>query len=146
MSKKISSIIFIVAGLTLLAYPKAAEMHSTYLQKKLVSEWQAALAAVDQGERAADPAPDQDAEESSPAKESPGDLPEEFITPEEKDRQDYIHDTMEGMLKIEKIGLELPILKGVTEANLDLSVAHMENTGNMGEPGNYAIDGHRSQT
>ncbi|ACL22307.1 sortase family protein [Desulfitobacterium hafniense DCB-2] len=146
MSKKISSIIFIVAGLTLLAYPKAAEMHSTYLQKKLVSEWQAALAAVDQGERAADPAPDQDAEESSPAKESPGDLPEEFITPEEKDRQDYIHDTMEGMLKIEKIGLELPILKGVTEANLDLSVAHMENTGNMGEPGNYAIAGHRSHT
>ncbi|WP_018212458.1 class D sortase [Desulfitobacterium hafniense] len=156
MSKKISSIIFIVAGLALLAYPKAAEMHSTYLQKKLVSEWQAALAAVDQGERAADtdlgeeeealplsPAPDQDAEESSLVEEE---LPEESVTPEEKARQDYIQNTMEGMLKIEKISLELPILKGVTEANLDLSVAHLENTGKMGEPGNYAIAGHRSHT
>ncbi|SHN85964.1 class D sortase [Desulfitobacterium chlororespirans] len=151
MSKKIISIIFIVVGIALLAYPKATEMRSTYLQKKLVSEWQAALAAVDQGERSADPeeeilslspAPDQDTEESSPAEE----LPEEHVALEEKSRQGYIQNTMEGMLKAEKISLELPILKGVTEANLDISVAHLENTGKMGEPGNYAIAGHRSHT
>ncbi|MEG6523110.1 class D sortase [Desulfotomaculum sp. 1211_IL3151] len=145
MSKKIISMILIAAGIALLTYPKASEMCSIYLQKKLISQWQAVLAPVDQGdspvEKAAPPLSpilDPDSEENNP--------PEEPLTPQEKARQDYLRNHMEGMLKIERIALELPILKSATARNLDISIAHVENTGKMGEPGNYAIAGHRSHT
>lgn len=63
-----------------------------------------------------------------------------------KKREEYIKRNMEGMLKIDKINLYLPILNRATKNNLNISVASIENTGKAGEVGNYAIAGHRSHT
>ncbi len=52
---------------------------------------------------------------------------------------------VEGLLIIEKIELEVPIIKGATEGNLNISVSSVEHTGKPGEEGNYCIAGHKSR-
>lgn len=65
---------------------------------------------------------------------------------EKKARETYIKENTEGILKIEKIKLYQPVLKGITEKNLNISLASIENTCKLGEMGNYCIAGHRSRT
>ncbi|MTH54534.1 sortase [Bacillus mangrovi] len=50
-----------------------------------------------------------------------------------------------GQLTIPKIGLEMPIVEGATEANLHSASAHITGTSQIGKVGNAAIAGHRSR-
>ena len=47
------------------------------------------------------------------------------------------------MLRIPKIGLEVPVLPGTDERTLDRAVGHIEGTAQPGTDGNLAIAGHR---
>jgi sortase A len=51
-----------------------------------------------------------------------------------------------GVLKIEKIGLKLPILYGTSYGNLKVGAAQVEGTSPIGEIGNTALAAHRSHT
>jgi sortase A len=48
-----------------------------------------------------------------------------------------------AVLRIPKIGLEVPILEGTDDASLDSGVGHIEGTASPGTPGNVGIAGHR---
>ncbi len=52
---------------------------------------------------------------------------------------------VDGILGIEGIDLELPVIKGVTNSNLRISVASFTNGGAPGGWGNYSIAGHRNR-
>src|SRR5690606_21679810 len=49
-------------------------------------------------------------------------------------------------LIIDKIDLKMPVLKGATPENLNISVSSIENGGRPWLGNNYAIAGHRSRT
>lgn len=51
-----------------------------------------------------------------------------------------------GTLSIPKINLKLPIVSGITKANLNRGVAWMDNSGKIGKNGNAVIAGHRGYT
>ena len=48
-----------------------------------------------------------------------------------------------AILRIAKIGLEVPVLSGTTERTLDRAVGHIEDTAEPGTDGNAGIAGHR---
>lgn len=48
-----------------------------------------------------------------------------------------------GILRIPKIGLEVPILEGTDELTLNRGVGRIAGTAKVGEPGNIGIAGHR---
>ena len=51
--------------------------------------------------------------------------------------------TPAAVLRIPKIGLEVPVLPGTDERTLDRAVGHIEGTAQPGTDGNLAIAGHR---
>jgi sortase A len=48
-----------------------------------------------------------------------------------------------AILRIPRIGLEVPILEGTDDATLDRGAGHIEGTSSPGAPGNMGIAGHR---
>jgi sortase A len=48
-----------------------------------------------------------------------------------------------AVLRIAKIGLEVPVLSGTAERTLDRAVGHIEDTAELGTDGNAGIAGHR---
>ncbi len=157
MKRKIISSIIIFIGLVVAAYPKISELYSDYQQEKFIKEWQQSLQLIDSGETEninqetnlpAEPNYDEISEEEKKKMEL-ADREEKRKREEDraaKEKEEYIQKHMEGMLKIDKIKLNQPILKGATEKNLNVSVASIDNTGKAGEVGNYAIAGHRNRT
>ncbi|AJS60196.1 class D sortase [Paenibacillus sp. IHBB 10380] len=135
-------ILLIVIGIIMLCYPKLSEMVDNYQQQKLVKEWQNSLHNIDNGEDDSfqtkyettlsdNVAMDDETDTLQGGKEKLG---------SSKDQN------LEGMLRIDKIDLQLPILHGATKKNMKISVASIVNTGEAGEVGNYAIAGHRNHT
>ncbi|MDL2218421.1 class D sortase, partial [Christensenellaceae bacterium OttesenSCG-928-M15] len=51
-----------------------------------------------------------------------------------------------GILTISSIDLELPVIEGVSSAQLKISVGHVPQTATIGDTGNAVIAGHRSYT
>lgn len=51
-----------------------------------------------------------------------------------------------GVLKIDKIKVNLPILEGATQKNLKIGAGWMKETTKLGEVGNTALAAHRSHT
>ncbi|WP_018212680.1 class D sortase [Desulfitobacterium hafniense] len=146
MSKKWISAILIVSGLLLTAYPKGEALYADYQRQKLLREWQESLAVIDQGDEDAAksgvlPEPGDASAGAAPAAE-----PEGRRDQDRERREEDMGKYPEGVLVIEKIGLRLPILKGATPENLNLSVASLENSGEPGGSGNYALAAHRSHT
>lgn len=134
MKRKIISTILIIAGLLVLSYPKASEIYNNRQQKRIMKQWQESLAIIDDGYKEV-PKEDSTEEESDISEENGN-----------KKMEEYIKNNMDGILKIDKINLELPILKGATEKNMNISVASMDHTGKAGDFGNYVIAGHRNYT
>lgn len=55
-----------------------------------------------------------------------------------------INNSTEGILKIDKIDLKMPILKGANEENLKISLGSVCSNVKIDDIGNYCIAGHRS--
>jgi len=49
----------------------------------------------------------------------------------------------EALLRIPKVGIEVPVLEGTSDATLNRGVGHIAGTALPGQPGNLAITGHR---
>ena len=48
-----------------------------------------------------------------------------------------------AVLRIPRLGLEVPVLEGTAEVTLDRALGHIEGTARPGKPGNVGIAGHR---
>lgn len=123
MKKKIIPIIFIVIGIIIILYPKANEYYNEYKQKKILGDWENIIVDLD----------------------STDEIVEDEEVGELKNI-DRVTGGMEGLLKIDKIDLKLPILTGASQENMKTSVASIDHTGFPGQVGNYAISGHRNLT
>ncbi len=137
-------------------YPSGQEWIQTYKQKQLLKS----LEAIDTEETLSDIGIGNSPEVESTLEPSrrDGEVPlsaSEWQTGNEEERKralekkrqdDYAARHAEGILKIDKIQLKLPILTGATKKNMNLSVASVEHTGKPGQVGNYAIAGHRNYT
>lgn len=143
--RKVLAILLIILGLMLISYPKAAETYYMYKQKKLLIEWQLASALDNREGKSPSTALVTDEKESLTGNEEGIDNDENNNT--NNSLNEYISDNMEAILRIEKIGLEQPILTGITEKNLQISIASMEQAaGGLGRIGNYIIAGHRNHS
>lgn len=164
MKRRIFSTMIILAGIIIIAYPKATETYQNYKQQRLIEGWQESLLIIDEGyEDEEDILYSIDSEDINEAENESIEISTginleeekrlererleiERLEGEKKQRDDYIKNNMDGILEIEKINLKLPILRGATEENMLISVASLNNTGPLGEIGNYAIAGHRNRT
>ncbi|WP_442602011.1 class D sortase [Paenibacillus sp. KN14-4R] len=136
MNKKITAILLIVTGIVLMVFPKMTEMYRDYQQQQLLKEWQASLHNIDITE--------EPVEQAQKGVNLTSTLP---AVRGSEDHKAFKEDGItEGILTIDKIDLELPILHEATQENMRKTVASVVNTGNVGEVGNYAIAGHRSRT
>ncbi len=166
--RKIASVGLILLGVTLILYPWAKRSYEEYNQQRLLSQWQESLSLIDSqegedesetgdglvnedagGEQSPSLLPDYHPDQTSPsglAGELASDSPADTASQDEKAKAEYIRQHVEGILRIEKIKLELPILKNATKQNLQLSVSSIEGTERAGEIGNYSIAGHRNRT
>lgn len=155
MKRKIISILLILIGLFLIAYPKASELYADYRQQRLTLEWKESLSNIDTGN--IDPEDDngdigkeqqdirQDSNVNNSTKgEQSKNNSTQGVEEGKRLRDKYVRKNMEGMLRIKKINLYLPILTGATEKKLKISVSSIEHTGKAGQIGNYAIAGHRN--
>ncbi len=168
---KFLSISFIFIGLLIMIYPKASDLYKMYQQQKLIKIWQQSFNIIEKnsssdhdtdydnyreeaGFNKAVELRNQSAENKGignnmeNANDSLKGITEDNNGantggPLEKLQEDI---GIEGIIKIEKIDLELPILTDATEKNMKVSVASIKGTGNPGQIGNYAIAGHRSHT
>ena len=122
MIRKTLSTIFIVLGLAVLIYPKGSEMYYEYQQKEVMKNWQEDLMKIESID-------DTDSDEEYSGKE-----------------EVLLKDNMEGILSIDKINLEMPILDGANKGNLRVAVSSINGTGKPGEVGNYSIAGHRNRS
>jgi sortase A len=150
--KAIACLLF-CAGIGLMSYPKLSELYYSHQQSVLMEAWYESFQAIDLPQDSADPAPERlpasdrvEPARPATAPDSVMDEPETALDahPDQPARFKR-SDNMEGMLRIDAIDLELPILKGVTEANLKTTVASIQGTGELGQTGNFAIAGHRNR-
>lgn len=134
---RIVPVLLIVMGILMLCYPKLSEMYENNQQQKLVAEWQKSLNNIDNGDESSEEVGQNTLSDTVVI----GDVVESLQeTPTNKD------ENMEGILRIDTIDLQLPILHGATKENMRTTIASIVNTGNMGEIGNYALAGHRNRT
>lgn len=128
--RKIFGICLVLVGIGIIAFPWVHSFILEYHVNKLISEW-------DSGQFSVAAAPFDISEDFS------DDIWEERI-PSVFD-SGYVKLHMEGVLIIDKIKLHVPILRGVTKKNLDLSVCVLKYSPAMGQIGNYCIAGHNSR-
>lgn len=129
--KKTLSYILILAGLALIAYPSINEYMGIRRQAALLESMNASY------EEAVEEAPADPAEESKSVEVS-----YEVAYPVE----DYDREDAAKILTISKIDLSVPIVEGISDANLKIAPARFENTKRPGEMGNFAVAGHRYYT
>lgn len=151
-----SSIIAIIIGILLILYPKFKNIYEDYQQKLLIKNWQESFLIIDDNgygsssdnnisiESLKDKGIDVEAE----GLEDIDRFQNEEIGEENNSNQviydDYIKNNMVGMLIIEKIDLNLPILNKTTKDNLSKALTTIEPERKPGQIGNLAIAGHRS--
>jgi sortase A len=132
--KRAVAVILIITGLALMAYPKLKEYYYDRKQAQLLEAWRQSLEVLEQ---------DPEQVEDMPGDDGTGG---EEAGAAEDWRTKYIEQNMEGVLKIDKINLNMPILRGATERDLLISASSLEGTAGPGEVGNYCIAGHRGRT
>jgi sortase A len=154
------SIFIMVIGVLLIAYPKSLEWYRDYQQQKLVKNWEQSLLLINDSDGYGEEQTylknsinsnfnkNRKTEEVLSTPDNKGVKEEVQVELQEEEKSDNVITTahIEGMIKIEKINLNLPILEGATEENMKLSVASIYGTGKAGQIGNYSIAGHRSRT
>ncbi|MEK6994234.1 class D sortase [Paenibacillus sp. FSL K6-1566] len=133
MIKRALPVLFIIAGIILIFYPKLTERVQQAEQEQLAREWQDSLQQISVVD-------DRQASGNQESNEAAGGA----------GTSDHASTKSEGelevMLAIPKIDLKLPVLHGATKENLRTTLASIEHTGRPGEIGNFAVAGHRNRT
>lgn len=129
--RKIIAGIFIAAGLLIVLYPFFQTLYANYWHNKLMSQWE----EMQQGEEwgygevtGEMPYPTEERENEREMPQAPGGF------------------TLMGVLVIEKIDLEVPVLKGTEEEILKVGVGFLEESAPPGQGGNFVLTAHRSHT
>lgn len=126
--KKILSYLLIIIGIGTIFFPKLKDLYFSKKGEEVLGNWEKISNQFE--------VYDQDSFEYG----------EEFLEPEK--REDIWKDTgedVDGILNIEKIDFFGPILKEITEYNLNIGVTKIEEKQIIGQIGNYSIAGHRSR-
>lgn len=118
------SIIFILAGILIILYPTLNKGYNDYQRQKVLQEWQKSMNDISSIET---------------TKNTNDELKVNKGGESKANNDKYI-------MNIDKINLYMPVLKGATDENLDISLSQMNNTANPGEIGNFVVAGHRSYT
>lgn len=122
LNMKKLALLLILAGLIIALYPLAERAYTWYWQQRLMAAW----------------------EESQP--ETGTDYGEEVVEePAEELLKPRVSSPL-GMLSIDKISLEMPVLRGATETNLRLGVGLLEAGAEIGARGTVVLTAHRSHT
>lgn len=130
--KKIANVL-IIAGILVFFYPLLDRAFTWYWQQRIFHGWEESLVA---GEGFPDKngyALDGEPKGTIDDEETPDPLFGLNITPL-------------GILEIEKIDLRLPVLNGASLANLKIGAGLLEDTAEIGAPGNTVLTAHRSYT
>ncbi|MGO1370123.1 class D sortase [Senegalia sp. (in: firmicutes)] len=115
------SFVFILAGILIILYPTLNRGYNDYQAQKVLQEWQKSMNDISSVETS------------------------ENLNSEDVNKDD-INDNDKYILEIDKIDLYMPVLKGATDGNLDISLSQMNHTAKPGQIGNFAVAGHRSYT
>ncbi len=154
------SIVLIVVGLLIAAYPLVDRAYTWYMQVKALTEWDQVLFddeneyeleeytelqstlvdGIDESDviELAQEAPINDSEDDA-------EVDEVEPTPTPSPAKAPIVKTL-GVLRIEKIGLKMPIVNGTSKNSLRVGAGHLIGTSPLGEVGNAALAAHRSHT
>jgi sortase A len=145
--KKLSYLL-IFLGLTILVYPITNKLINEHYQSRMLSKVEKSIEADAYNSEVITNKMDL-VEYSSKEKKhisnkiTPSNDPKKNST--KSNDSDNRHDG-NVILEINKINLKLPVLEGVTEDNLKISVSKYIGTAQPGNIGNFAIAGHRSYT
>ncbi|MGQ7891043.1 class D sortase [Paenibacillus sp. WC2504] len=174
MFRKVLSLACIILGVLIFLYPALNDRYESYQQQKIMNQWQESLQLMDQipqeesesaqtegvdtligkveatGSLGAmgpvDTAGSVDSAATNPPINPPSVKQAQPLEMQVAPKPTPLPKNVEGVLRIDKINLKLPILTDATVKNLKVSVASIANTGKPGEVGNYAIAGHRNLT
>ena len=135
--KRIASVL-IIAGVLVIFYPLLDRAFTWYWQQKIFNDWQKSPAS---GEASLDDSHYVSASGSEPDEETAGGAE----SPEDSSGGLFNIKPL-GMLEIEKIALKLPVLRGGSMLNLKIGAGLLENTAEIGAPGNTVLTAHRSYT
>ena len=135
--KKLSWILIIV-GIAIMLTPLAGGLITRYFENKLMTEWED---GVDHASTA-----------MVTTEEAISTLTEAFDEEKQEDprpsdvKRDKSKQKVLGIIKINKIKVNLPIVEGVESHNLKAGIGHIPGTAGLGQKGNCALAGHRSYT
>ena len=129
MKKKLSWLL-VIAGILLIAYPSINEYMEVRQQAGLLEEMN------DTYEEAEEAAIEEDEEDHEV------EVSFEVLYPID----DYDKEGISKIMKIPSIDLTVPIVDGISDANLKIAPARFETSKRPGEMGNFAVAGHRYYT
>lgn len=132
--KKIANVL-IIAGIIVFFYPLLDRAFTWYWQQRIFHGWEESLVAGESSldENALAGEPEETPEETMGEEETPDPFLGLSVTPL-------------GILEIKKIDLRLPVLRGASLANLKIGAGLLEDTAEIGAPGNTVLTAHRSYT
>ncbi len=145
--RRILSRILIATGIILISIALYQKVTTTYYQNKLVKEYDAYINSLKEKEKDIN------------VTEEANDNIEESVPPEEInvieippikietkfDLAKFLEDKeISGLIEIPKIKVNAAILEGVDDIALKYTVGHYPGYGQIGQPGNYVLLGHRN--
>lgn len=153
--RKILSKILIAMGIILISIALYQKVTTTYYQNKLVKEYDEYVSSLKEKETIIQKTEDINDNIEKPAAEELLDTltPEEInvieippIKIETKfDLAKFLEDKeISGLIEIPKIKVNAAILEGVDDIALKYTVGHYPGYGQIGQPGNYVLLGHRN--
>ncbi|KAB3531912.1 class D sortase [Alkaliphilus pronyensis] len=144
MRRKLS-VILIILGLIVFTYPLLERGFTWYMQRKVMEEYEKIAQLTETIES--------EAVESNyfQLQRVLGDEMRELMEAQAIENSDHQKNQKPavlpiGVLKIDEINLNLPILEGTSELNLKIGAAWLKETTPIGEVGNTALAAHRSHT
>jgi len=145
---KLKSILLIVIGILIASYPIVKNIYTGYMQRQILKDWEEERRAQQLNSHVKEGS----AETSEDAINSYLFLDEAFSQindtetlghTEGDDKENKSFVTL-GVIKIDKIDLNLPVMDGATPEILKIGAGKLTGTANIGEIGNTAISAHRS--
>lgn len=146
--RKLLSYLLIISGLAFIGYPLYREWYAQYWQDKLLEEWEQQMAEdyYPMVEERLDAAATQEAAAGvDDINEGIHDDVHDDI-PHTEEVEYELEPGVIGIIKIDIIDANLPILEGTDKATLKKGIGHIKGTAPLGEIGNAALAGHRSHT
>ncbi|WP_026895519.1 class D sortase [Clostridiisalibacter paucivorans] len=135
--KDIISIILIISGVLIIAYPSLKNYYYDRKQQEIMEDYLESMAII----RNID-------EKREDLSTELINIPQDKIEKEQEEKWKELKMKwpVEASLQIDKIDLFMPIIAGATREHLNVSVSSINNTGKPWKGNNYAIAGHRSRS